>query len=181
MNELRIRLKLPPSTLAQLLDIRLPNMMAIESGKRPLPKSQKANYRALLSIASKPEWEILEAQCTEEEELRNAYVTELAKELKQHQFALEAAKRRQVQLHTSYEQHTQILKSLSALEALMDDSADALFKTQVAFSKGKVKYAMRYKLLPGLFSIKQKIELTTKRIEIINEVTNSSFVLTQKY
>jgi hypothetical protein len=57
---------------------------------------------------------------------------------------------------------------------------DQLFKTQVAFSKGKVKYAMRNKLLPGLFLIKQKIELANQRIKMINEVIDNSFVLTQK-
>jgi hypothetical protein len=83
-------------------------------------------------------------------------------------------------LQGSYDQHVQILKSLSAVEALMDNTVDPLFKMQVAFSKEKVKHIMRYKQLPILFSTKQKIELTIKRIEIINEVINSSFTLIQK-
>jgi DNA-binding XRE family transcriptional regulator len=180
MKDLRTKLKLPQPIMAQLLDVGTPNLQAIEKGRRPLPKSQKANYQTLLSIANLPEWEKLEAQCTEEEELRNDFVAELAEELKQHQHTLEAARKRHLQLQKSYEKHTQIVKSLSAVEALFDDSGDQLFKKQVAFSKGKVKYAMRYKLLPGLFFIKQKIELANQRIEMINEVIGSSIKITQK-
>jgi DNA-binding XRE family transcriptional regulator len=179
MKDLRTKLKLTQPVMAQLLDLGTPNLQAIEKGRRPLPKSQKANYRTLVSIASMPEWEKLEAQCSEEEELRNTFVSELAIELKQHQFTLEAAKKRQIQLQKTYQQHTQILKSLTAVEALFDDSVDQLFKTQVAFSKGKVKYTMQYKLLPGLFSIKQKIKLANQRIKMINEVIVSSIKLTQ--
>ena len=178
--ELRIQLKFPLFLMAEMFYVTAANLQSIEKGKSPLPKSQKNNYRTLSSIANMPELEKLEAQCSEEEELRNAFVMELFEELKQHQYTLAAAKRRQVQLQSSYERHTQILKSLSAVEALMDDSVDQLFKTQVAFSKGKVKYAMRYKLLPGLFFIKQKIKLVNQRIEMINEVIDNSFVLTQK-
>ena len=178
--ELRIQLKFPLFLMAEMFYVTAANLQSIEKGKRPLPKSQKNNYRTLSSIANMPEWKKLEAQCSEEEELRNAFVMELFEELKQHQYTLVAAKKRQVHLQASYEQHSQILKSLSAVEALMDDSVDQLFKTQVAFSKGKVKYAMRYKLLPGLFFIKQKIKLVNQRIEMINEVIDNSFILTQK-
>ena len=176
MKELRDKLKLPQSTMAQLLDLGLSNLMAIEKGRRPLPKSQKANYRTLLRIASMPQWEKLEAQSTEEEEVQKAFVEELANELKQQQFTLDAAIKRQAQLLASYKQHTQILKSLSAVEALMDDSVDALFKTQVAYSKGKVKYAMRYKLLSRLFSIKIKINMAKMRIEMIEDAMNNPLV-----
>jgi DNA-binding XRE family transcriptional regulator len=84
MKDLRTKLKLSQSIMAQLLDTGTPNLQAIEKGRRPLPKSQKANYHTLLSIASMPEWEKLEAECNEEEEVRNDYVMELAKELKNH-------------------------------------------------------------------------------------------------
>ena len=174
--ELRKKLKLPLFLMAEMFDITSANLQSIEKGKRPLPKSQKANYRTLLRIASMPQWEKLEADCTEEEELQKAFVDELTKELKQQQFTLDAAIKRQAQLLASYNQHTQILKSLSAVEALMDDTVDELFKTQVAYSKGKVKYAMRYKLLSGLFSINTKINRVKMRIELINTAMNTPFV-----
>lgn len=180
MKELRTKLKLSHTIMAQLLDLKLSNLMNIEKGKRPLPQSQKANYKTLLDIASMPEWEKLEADNSNEEALRKSFVLELKKELKQHQNALKAAQKRHVQLQSTYEQHTQILKSLSALDALMNDKVDALFKTQVAFSKEKIKYNMRYKLLPGLFSIHLKIEMANKRIEMIKNILNNPSVLILK-
>jgi hypothetical protein len=51
--------------MAEMFYVTAANLQSIEKGKRPLPNSQKNNYRTLSSIANMPELEKLEAQCSE--------------------------------------------------------------------------------------------------------------------